>query len=166
MKTPSKTVVIAVILLCSVASSLAWLRRHFSDEEVVSRAKYIFVGKIQDGTLAIVNHSGSHEYHVDLLISEVLKGQISSNSMTVSIHYGLNPMSGRYGTVKDGALEIWDTGNSAIGPWHSGDIRTNQIWLLHQDREPNLDNSDWIGIYDPEDIQPISKKSELLRYLK
>jgi hypothetical protein len=164
MKTPSKTVLIAVILLCSVASSFAWLRRHFSDEEIVARAKYIVVGKIQNGTLVIVNHDGSHEYHVDLMISEVLKGQIASNSITISIHYGLDAMAGRFGSSTNDALEIYDT--SDVTPWHSGDIHTNQIWLLHQRREPNLDNSDWIGIYDPEDIQPMSKKSELMTYLK
>ena len=166
MKTPSKTVLIAVILLCSVASSFAWLRRHYSEEEIVARAKYIIVGKIQDGTLAIVNHGGSHEYHVALMISEVLKGQIASNSITVSIHYGLDPMAGRFGSSTNGALEIYDTGGSIMTDWHSGDIHTNQIWLLHQERKPTLDNSDWIGIYDPEDIQPTSKRSALLRYLK
>jgi hypothetical protein len=166
MKTSSKTVLIAAILLCSVASSFAWLRRHYSDEEIVARASYIVVGKIQDGTLAMVSHDGSHEYHVDLMISEVLKGQIASNSITVSIHYGLDPMAGRFGSGTNGVLEIYDTGNSAMNGWHSGDIHTNQIWLLHQERNPSLDNSDWIGIYDPEDIQPVSKKSELLRYLK
>jgi hypothetical protein len=161
MKSPSKTILIAVIVLCSIASSYAWLRRHFSDEEVVDRARYIVVGKIRDGTLALVNHDGSHEYHVNLMISEVLKGQISSNSLIVSIHYGLEPK-----VSSSGAVEIQDNSGSASIWLVASDIRTNHIWLLHQELNPNLDNSDWIGIYDPEDIQPIRKKNELLKYLK
>jgi hypothetical protein len=184
MKIPSKTILIAVIIFCSIASSFAWLRRHFSDEEIVSRATLIVVGHICDASLIRVEHpkdvvgGQSWEHHVDLEISEVLKGQTPSNSMVVSIHYGLDPGVIPPGAPHDwqwvratnyqaGAVRLWDTGNSGVqfSPF-TGDIRTNHIWLLRQVQKPVNDDTDWIGIYDPEDIQPMSKKSELMTYLK
>jgi hypothetical protein len=170
MKIPSKTVLIAVIILCSVASSYAWLRARFSDAQVVSRAELIVVGHIRDGSVTRVTHpkdvvgAQSWEHHVDLIISEVLKGTAPSNSMVVSIHYGLEPMADHFGRGTNGVLEIYDTAD--IPRCVSGDIHTNQIWLLRRVPKPVNDDTDWIGIYDPEDIQPISKKSELMTYLK
>ena len=76
--------------------------------------------------------------------------------------------SGRYPTnYPKGAVEIVDSGNSQMGGWATpGDMRTNYIWLLHRVQKPANHDTDWIGVYDPEDIQPISKKSELMTYLK
>ena len=186
MKTPSKTVLIAVIIFCSIASSYAWLRRHYSDAEVVSRAELIVVGRIKPGSIVLVPHEtknqgASWEHHADLLIDEVLKGQMSATSMVVSIHYGLDPAIGGYSSNQFGffdvrrrgtnypkdVIEIFDTGNSAFSMTPiSGDIRTNHIWLLHHVQPPVHTDSDMIGIVDPEDIQPVSKKAELMRYLK
>jgi hypothetical protein len=183
MKTPSKTVLIAVVMLCSVVSSFAWLRRHFSDAEIVSRAELIVVGHIQDGSVFFIPHTpppsggASWDHHAELLISEVLKGHTTSNSIVVSIHYGLQPEVSGWGSITDarvgttnypkGAVEVIDWGNSdRSGIAITGDIRTNHIWLLRQDSHPSNFDTDWIGVYDPEDIQPISKKDELLKYLK
>ena len=179
MNASSKTVLIAVIIFCSVVSSFAWLRRHFSDEEIVSRAELIIIGKIKEDSIVLIPHDSkngqSWEHHVTLLVSEVLKGQVSSNSMIVSIHYGLDPGAGarhvdvpwsRCAFTND-AVEIFDTGNSEMNfsPL-TGDIRTNHIWLLRRESKPSNFDTDWIGIYDPEDIQPISMKEELLKHLK
>jgi hypothetical protein len=117
-----------------------------------------------------------------LLISEVLKGTSSVPSMTISINYGLDPVIGgfisnRFGSInirrgqtnypKD-IIEIIDTGNSyQTGVPITGDIRTNHIWLLR--RAKVGENSGIIGVYDPQDIQPIGMKGEVLRcmsYLK
>ncbi len=95
MQAGSKTVLIAVIVLCSIATSYAWLRKHFTDEEIVSRGEFIVIGHIRDGSVVFIPHAptpsggASWEHHAELLISEVRKGQAKSNSMVVSIHYGL-----------------------------------------------------------------------------
>jgi hypothetical protein len=158
----TRTFLVAALLLGGVASSPAWLRTSFSDAEIVSRAELVVVGHIKDGTMKLVNHRDGHEHHVDLLISEVLKGSIPSNTLTVSIHYGLDPFTNG-GTA---AVEIWDTGNSQrSGSPVSGDLRTNQIWLLRQEKNAVNEDTDWMGIYDPEDIQPLSRKAELMKYL-
>ena len=176
----------ALLGVCIVTVAHAWLRRSYSDAEIVSRAELIVVGKIKDGSIVLVPHQtknagASWEHHVELLISEVLKGRVSTNSMTVSIHYGLDPVVGgyssnqfRYFNVRGlstnypkNAVEVFDTGNSAksFSPI-TGDIRTNHIWLLRHLQSPNHNDSDMIGVRDPEDIQPMRKKEELLKYLQ
>ena len=66
-----------------------------------------------------------------------------------------------------GAVEIIDSGNSErLTGWATpGDMRTNHVWLLHQVQSSVNQDSDWIGVYDPEDIQPLSKKSEISKLL-
>ena len=170
MKIPSTTVLIAGIILCSVASSYASLRARYSDAQVVSRAELIVVGHIRDGSVTLVTHpkdvvgAVSWEHHADLIVLDVLKGTAPSNSMVVSIHYGLDPMADHFSRSTNGVLEIYDTAD--FPRCVSGDIHTNQIWLLRRVQKPANVDTDWIGIYDPGDIQPISKKSELMTYLK
>jgi hypothetical protein len=159
-----RTLIIAALLLAGVATSQAWLRRSFTDAEIVSRAELMVIGHIKDGSLVRIAHGNgsSWEHHVELVIDEVLKGQCLSNSMIVSIHYGLDPITNGGAA----AVELWDTGNSVLGgPPVSGDLRANQIWLLRQVKNAVNEDTDWIGIYDPEDIQPLSQKAELVKYL-
>ena len=68
--------------------------------------------------------------------------------------------------VSADVIRLFDTGNNmkTMQPI-SGDIRTNHIWLLHQEHLPRID-TDWIGIYDPENNQPLARKDALLKYVK
>jgi hypothetical protein len=70
----ARTFLIAALLLAGVATSQAWLRRTFTDAEIVSRAELMVVGHIQDGSMVRIPHgSGSSwEHHVELVIDEVL----------------------------------------------------------------------------------------------
>jgi hypothetical protein len=180
MLLPTRILLVALGFFCFVIAACAWERKQYSVTEVVSRADLIVVGKINPGSIVFVPHDpknggASWEHHVELQISEVLKGQALSNSMIVSIHYGLDPDNGRNridvpwsaGTSTNEAIELLDTGNTktASSPV-AGDIQTNHIWLLHSETNSANHDSDWIGIYDPEDIQSMTNKDELLRYLK
>ncbi len=177
----NKGLLIAVGILGIVATAHAWLRGRYSEAQVVSRAELIVVGKIKPSSIVLVphdpkNNSKGWEHHVELQISEVLKGQAPSNSMVISIHYGLDPGDGhgrridvpwsRFAFTND-VVEIWDSGTSDMpsSPVAS-DIQTNHIWLLHRETHAANFDTDWIGIYDPEDIRPVSQKDELLKYLK
>ena len=169
---PVRTLLTLLLLLAGAVSSQAFLRRFFSDAEIVSRAELIVIGHVRPGSVERINHGNgsSWEHHVELVIDEVLKGQCASNSLIVSIHYGLDPLpdNGRYDAVPGGVgvLKIFDTGNSitTFAPV-SGDIGTNQIWLLRRVQNAGNNDSGWLGIYDPEDIQPVSRKSALLNDL-
>jgi hypothetical protein len=186
MLTKIGLIVFATLGIAGVAR--AWLRRSYSDMEVVSRAELIVIGRVKPGSVVLVPHDNKNrgagwEHHVELLIDEVLKGQTSATSMVVSVHYGLDPVIGGYTSnqfrmlnaahgrtnyPKD-AIEIFDTGNSALSFTPiTGDLRTNHVWLLRHlsPKERNHNDSEMIGIRDPEDIQPIRKRDELLRYLK
>jgi hypothetical protein len=118
-----------------------------------------------------------------LLISEVLKGQTSETSLVVRIEGELRPLVGGYynwngltidhrgrrGTnyPKD-FVEIAYTGTerSPDVDQLTGDVRTNHIWLLRSEEEPGRGKLDRLSIFDPEDIQRMARKEELLRVLK
>jgi len=174
-----KWTLIPVGLICGAVAVHAWLRPHYSDEQIVARAELIVIGRVRDGSIVFLPRKVSEgwEHHAELLISEVLKGHAPSNAMVVSIHYGLQPVVKGWGTVTDGrvgitnypkgVVEVTDWGNSVRPGWPTpGDIRTNHIWLLRRVQKAINFDSDWIGVYDPEDIQPVERREQLLRYLK
>ena len=193
-RTVTKLGLTALGIWCVVGVAHAWLRRAYSDAEIVSRAELIVVGKVKPGSIVLVPHEtkdqgASREHHAELLIDEVLKGQTSTTSMVVSIHYGLDPVVGGYTSNRFGMLdarstrtnypkdviEIFDTGSSSVSLAPiTGDIRTNHVWLLHHVKYTSpgfptfatIHDSDMIGVVDPEDIQPIGKRDELLRQLR
>jgi len=169
-------------MLCLVVVTPAALRPRYSDEQIVSRAELIVVGKMKEGSLVFVpqrSASGiSWEHHLELLIAEVLKGQTSGTAKLVSVKHGLTPLVGgcfsnQFAIItavatnyaKDSVI-IFDTGSStrplmAI----TGDIRTNHIWLLRHEPAQG-GNSNILSVYDPEDIQPLARRAELLKHLK
>ena len=120
----------------------------------------------------------SWEHHAVLLISEVLKGNTSITSMPIAIHYGLEPavggvvsnqaglfMDARMGSTnypKD-VIEILDSGRP--GGRVASDIRMDHIWFLHRQPQERHD-SDMIGVFDPEDIQPMDRKQAILKLIK
>jgi hypothetical protein len=176
---PTKTLVVAGFF-CVVIAACAWERKQFSEAEVVSRADLIVVGKINPGSIVFVPHDAkgggaSWEHHVELLVSEVLKGQAPSNSMIVSIHYGLDPDNGRnhinvpwsVGADTNEEVEILDTGSTKqASPPVARDVQSDHIWLLHSVTNAANNDSDWIGVYDPEDVQPLTNRDEVLKLLK
>ena len=182
-----KRLAITAGVLCVATVAFGFLRNHYSDREVVSRAELIVVGAMQEGSLTFHGRSSIEgwEHHLRLSISEVVKGTVFSNSIAVSIDGGLTPLVGgyhsnRFGTLYDyrrpgypaEMVQIYDTGSSSKPSRSiSGDIRTNHIWLLRYDPPLNTNKPpsvppQIIGIHDPEDIQPISRREQLMKYLK
>ena len=173
---PAKSLLILLALCCAVTTAYPWLQRYYSIAEVVPRSELIVVGRINANSIVRVPHgNGGWEHHVELLISEVLKGHTSETSMVVSIHYGLSPVVGGYlGDIDlrrfltnypTNAVLVAATPGAGRHAFITGDIRTNHIWLLHHVRPPLHDDSDMIGVKDPGDIQPMAEKAELLRHL-
>ena len=174
------------------AAAYAILRHHYSDSEVVARAELIVIAKVKEGS--IVFHpekprpgyrSAGWDHTVELTVAETLKGNLTSNSIIVCLAGGLEPVVGRYSSNQFGVvfdhrasnppkdiIEIWDIATSLKSTLPiSGDVRTNHIWLLRHFSpvlEADKTNSlaKVIGVGDPEDIQPVSKRDELLKYLK
>jgi hypothetical protein len=152
----------------------AWLRRSFTDAEIVLRAQLIVIGHIKPGSIVKVDHKVppgtgmSWEHHAVLIVTETLKGHAAGKEIPVIIHYGLDPITdgfaGLHPDRAKGVIEIYDTGNSAHSATPvsgSGDIRKDQIWLLRSEHSRFHESEDALGIYDPEDIQPLTRKKEL-----
>ena len=187
--------VFGLIAIVAVAAP----RKKYTEAEIVSRAELIVVGALKKDSLNFVSHvdkgsapaelanpnarSPSWEHHLLLTVSEVLKGQLSSTSLVVSVQYGLDPVVGGcfsnqfmvFVITTPGypaeMVQIFDTGNSVRPPRAiSGDIRTNHIWLLRHDLSRNNAESnrtpDMLTVYDPEDVQPVAWRDELIRLLK
>ena len=183
-KASIRTVLVLLGVVGVVVTAQGWKRMYYSPVEVVGRAEIIAVGKVKPGSIVEIPHpsADSWEFHCELLISEVLKGTNSTPSMMININYGLTPITGGYISNEHGLydfrrgltnyprdiVEIFDTGNSfETAVPITGDIRTNHIWLLRSQKVGS--SSGIIGVYEPQDIQPIGMRSEILRcmsYLK
>ncbi len=190
----TKNIAIAVIFLAVVSVAYGWMRWTFADAEIVSRAELIVVGSVKESTLRCLEQHLIYlpENHLELQVTEFLKGTNHTRNIPVCITWGLTPVTGGYyrdsihgvdwkgwtgntNYPKD-VIEVFDTGNSISGlPPFTGDIRTNHIWLLrHTYRGSNYPDltysyycrSNWLSIYDPEDIQPMRRKNDLMRHLK
>jgi hypothetical protein len=175
-------------ILAMLAVPLAvysWTRSPLSDQTVVERAELIVVGRILPASIKRIDHpakpgeGASHEHHATLEIVETLKGSAKTTTIEVIIHYGLDPVTERCINTKDhffddraskptaakGAIEIYDTGG--MDRRISGDIREPQIWLLST-KNPGYttpDSTAHPGIWDPEDIQPLTKKEALKKWI-
>ena len=165
-------------MICLQAN--AWKRRHYSDREVIARAALVVVGRVDAASLELSPHADtagggpSWEHHCQLIVSAVLKGTNITQSLPISIHYGLEPIIGGFKSNQFGlwdirgtetnydadVVEIIDDGGSPTTLRRiSGDVRTNHIWLLRSQTRGS--GSDRIGIHDPEDIQPLSRQPVL-----
>jgi len=179
---------------------------HPSDKVVVSRAELIVSAHLKAGSIDFISNpwTSSHppistdpsipgyrspggSHRMELLISEVLKGSVLSNSIVIYVSGTLIPVIGGYSTNELGQFIYEDTNchcpdmvqlydhNTQVGPENlfTGDIRTNHIWLLHRDvwfplatdRESRF-ATNGLWIFDPEDVQPLSKREQLIRLLQ
>jgi hypothetical protein len=146
-----------------------WVRPEYDDAYVVSRSEHIVVGHLREHSIIRVPHAPrpdegrGEEHHVALVITSVLKGDLSTGEIPLTVHYGLTPR-----VADHGALEIWDTGNSGVSPTPLvKDARQDHLWFLRKrggdyGREAGIGN--W-GIVDPEDVAPLSLKDYTLAYL-
>lgn len=162
----------------------AWKRRHYSDREVLGRSALVVVGRIDPASLELSAHAdaagggASWEHHCQLIISTVLKGTNVPHSLSISIHYGLEPIVGGFKSNQFGLWDIRGTattyatdvveivdiaGSPATLRPISGDIRTNHIWLLRSEAWGSASNR--IGIHDPDDIQPLGRRAVLENWI-
>jgi hypothetical protein len=184
LSTRGRTLALLSILFLATAVH-AWLRRPYSDAEIVARAELVVIGTVKENSLCYVEDSvgyGLPEHHLELRVSEFLKGTNVDRTIPVCVTWGLTPVTGGYYSNRLQTLnskwphtnypkyiiEVFDTGNSFRGlPPFTGDIRTNHIWLLrHEPSRTYPCRSNRLSIYDPEDIQPIRKRPDLTRHLK
>lgn len=175
-----------IVLLGSVvigAAAYAGIRIPFSDSEAVARAELIVVGRIHEDSIRLMTED-IPEHHMVLRIDSFLKGTNDQRTIEVCMGQGLIPTVGGYysnqflridkrwsglysGDAKD-IIEVVKTPGSRVdlNPI-TGDIRTNHVWLL---RSMNVIGSHtWscgsnlYSVFDPEDIQPISKTRDLIK---
>jgi len=177
--------------LIAVAFSLpasARLRVSFGDDEVVSRADLILVGGIKEGSIKYVAHphganeGASWEHHATLLVHRVIKGKCDEKEISITIHYGLDPLIDGHAKEEGhefnqavpagaaaGIIQIVDTGNSAFGAnVNPADARADNLWLLRRrpgDPHRVEAGSGDYGIIDPEDFQPLALEEYFKGYL-
>jgi hypothetical protein len=184
MKTKArKWLAISSAILCFAFTCHAFLRMIFSDAQVVARAELIVVGKVRDGSVRRIEaRTNGNDYvyqvhHVELEVSEVLKGSTTQTSLTVCVCYGLAPITGGIysketrrqlpwlvpSNFPPDIIEIYDTGTSSGTTCLTGDIRTNHIWMLWHAPLGRSNYTELLAIATPEDIQPLKKREALLQ---
>ena len=176
-----RTVVAVCFLLSALVAVRAALRRNYSTAEVVSRAQLIVVGRMKEGTLAFIPHSSprgaSWEHRFEMLVTEVLKGNLPTNHLFVTLEHGLDPLvdsrlSNQFAVIEfaitnppKGEVRVFDTGASVKPPLAvTGDIRTNHIWFLRTTL--GRSSARQLSVSDPEDIQPLSKRGEIIQFIR
>jgi hypothetical protein len=48
------------------------------------------------------------------------------------------------------------------------DIRKDQIWLIRKGKgdDRSVSSTDTLGVFEPQDVQPLSKEQQLKKYVK
>jgi hypothetical protein len=177
---------IALAMLLLIPSpARAWMRPGYEDAVVVERSELIVVAHLKEGSIQCVPHEHkpgegmSREFHVALVISEVLKGKCEEKEIPIILHYGLTPVVGGYArgenfqiNLRRGVdypadiIEIVDTGDMDVTlPLH--DVRQENLWFLRRRSgeygwEPGTGK---YGIVDPQDLQPLKLKDYFLAYM-
>jgi hypothetical protein len=190
LKSPTITraLLVAAALFLVWGTVYAWIRLPRSDAEVVARAELIVIAAVKEGSVSCALPplaGGLPENHLELEVSEFLKGTNVSRTIPVCLPWGLVPLVGGYYSNRwqmvnlrvwavantnypQEVIEIYDSGNSAVSMVaFTGDIRTNHIWVLRHEPSYTYNcRSNLISVYDPQDIQPLSKRVDLEKYLK
>jgi hypothetical protein len=160
---------LAMLLAGSIAVH-GWLRVPYEDSAVVERSELIVVGRLSRESIQRFEHQDETgaiwwEHHATLLVSEVLKGKLSSEEIPIVIHYGLTTGSPHGAGDKIG---IFDSGNSGVSfnPLIE-DVQADNLWFLRRragiyGREPGTGK---YGVVDPEDVQPSRWRDYFLSYL-
>ena len=182
------------------------------DAAVVDRAELIVVGHLKENSIQYVPHPNtpfqdkmeieleqksrpyetnfvphplSWEHHAALLVSEVIKGQCSSNNIPIIIHYGLEPIVGGYAN-HDGFMIDFRWGNTnyptnlvqivrqpgsmiMFGEKPAvEDASKDNIWFLRRSRDDYgeiPDTTSDLGVVDYQDIQPLNLEEYFKLYL-
>jgi hypothetical protein len=162
---------------------MGWLRVYRSLENRFREAEVIVVAAVVPdsvGTYPVV--AGAREYAAALSASEVLKGALTDPTVPVVLHHGLTPVVGGLldnehemidaGHRREGVIELWDTGNSALGPPFVADAREEHIWLLSRHSDYWVYNGHTVpeyarqlGISEPDEVLPMSEKDAVIRLL-
>ncbi len=185
----SFAVCFAILFACEITAN-AWLRPFYEDEVIVQRSELIAIGHLKENSIQYVPHDTkppegrSWEHHAILVITEAIKGKSETNEIPIIIHYGLDPVVGGYVKRNDGFMinvrgnkkdyptnlvQIFDTGNSMKGGGPVvEDASKDNIWFLRRlggylGREPASTN--YFGILDPEDVQPLNLRKYFETYL-
>ena len=155
------------------ANASAWPRQSFTDAQIAARAQVIVVAHIKPDSLKRVDHAArndegrSWETRGVLVITETLKGQAVDKEIPIIIHYGLDanaasqvPGMGFRGAKPDEVIVLYDNADDSVRV--ADDIRKDLIWLLRiQQHWLREEGKDALGVYDPEDVQPLTKKQQI-----
>jgi hypothetical protein len=163
------------------SSLLAWIRPDISDAEAVAHAQIIVIGRIKENSLVKTtpdhHTAGGITATATLQITEVLKGPFLVAELPIEIAHGLSPSIGGEMCYRNqqtgqeypdenvaiGEIKIYDTGNSRLSDTPiTGDLNKDQIWLLRANYNGEASTDRKLRIWDPEDIQPLSKKKVLM----
>jgi hypothetical protein len=171
-----------LVALLSFSSASAWPESPpLPDSKIVQRADLIVVAHVKSGSLNMNLLGGSYESRAILEITEVIKGKPVESKVSIFINYGLLAVPKQYENTFNAPEKYWpytytftepislfednpDGGDTKI----VDDIRQDQVWLLHKGGTANrsVGTGNLVGIWDHQDVQPLSKEIALRKLLK
>ena len=162
-----------VVLLIS-CRAMAWSEMVYTDAQIVDRADLIVVGHLKRDSL---KHQPRSDSHAVLVVTRVIKGVKQATEIPISI--SLLPAPNTYKSADDFAnndlsprtydwtkpIVLFDNNPDGGSEYPLiDDIRKDQIWLIR--RGKGVNSGDALGIFEPQDVQPLSKEQQLKKYVK
>jgi len=182
--------------LLSNCTALGWEAVHYTDTQVVQRAETIVIGHIKSGSIEVTQYPGDYISRAILIVTTVIKGDTKNREIPIILNYGLLPVPDRLKDKVDGVDDILKKLPQALnekGPVLlfednpsegctkiSDDILQDQIWLLRQGKRDvsQVPSSSGLigsfqdvtvsglGVWDPQDVQPLTKTQDLTELVK
>ncbi len=157
---------------------MAWSEMVYTDAQIVDRSELIVVGHLKRDSL---KHQPRSDSHAVLVITRVVKGATQAREIPISI--SLLPAPDTYKNADDFAnndlsprtydwtkpIVLFDNNPDGGSEYPLiDDIRKDQIWLIRKGRgsDRNVSNADSLGVFEPQDVQPLSKVQQLKKYVK
>ena len=176
-------IIVVLIFLIQLPCAFAWDEMHWPDSKLVERSEVIVVAHIKPGSVLMKNLQSSYEGSATLLVDEWIKGKFQTREIPVFIAYGLLPVPARN---KDAIDNVSSGPHVSTYDYHTGepiilfddnpsegdtkiidDLSKDQVWLLRHgaNQQPNGQAS-VLGVWDPQDVQPLNKEADLRKYLR
>jgi hypothetical protein len=174
----TRTLVWASLVLFISCRAMAWSEMVYTDAQIVDRAELIVVGHLKRDSL---KHEPRSDSHAVLVITRVVKGVTQAREIPISI--SLLPAPNTYKNADDFAnsdlsprvydwtkpIVLFDNNPDGGSEYPLiDDIRKDQVWLIRKGKgaDRSLKSGEDLGVFEPQDVQPLSKELQLKKYVK
>jgi hypothetical protein len=191
-----KRLALLVGLLVSLPGGMAvaWPVMVYSDAQLADQAETIVVGHVKKGSLTVTQYPSDYISHAVLVVTTFVKGENKPREIPIILNYGLLPVPVRLkdktagiGDIlkefpralnENGPILLFEDNPSEGCTQISNDVYQDQLWLLRKNKisvsqvPSDLPGAfrevfvSGLGVWDPQDVQPLAKENKFKALLK